>query len=477
LRVVGRTIAAAVVVAAVVGCQPTSQPEAARPNLLVILVDALRADRLGAYGSTRGLTPFLDSLAARGVVFQHAYSAAPWTNASVASLFTSRHVWQHGVTSPGAVLADSEVTVAEALRDHGYATAARTANFLIGQSNGFTQGFASYLSPPPRQVEGFEGEMLWRAGELSGSALEWWRDAQGERGPAFLYLHYVETHAPYAPPAQAVEYVFRGRAWPDIDKVNAISGLFLNLLPADDPNVRDVDGLYDTEVMAIDMALAQFFADLEREGFLPNAVVMITADHGEALWDHGVFGHGGSLFNELIHVPLIVYVPGLDTRVDVSEVVSLIDVAPTLLDFAGIPPPASFSGHSFRALMAPPSWRNLFGFMPRSWQGAGPWPGVALSDMAFNPKSVKEHPTSHHRAVVVGSHKLVTTLDGRTEFYDLARDPLEKAPDGVTETERAALAQALARIGPPPGKDPVVAEVKPLDEQQKQRLRALGYAQ
>jgi arylsulfatase A-like enzyme len=476
LDIVGRTLAAtALAVAVAAGCQRASRAEqGARPNLLVIVVDALRADRLGAYGNRHGLTPFLDSLAARGIVFQNAYAASCWTNPSVASLFTSRPVWQHGVNSFAAVLSASEVTLAEVLAEHGYGTAGGSANLLIGERQGFAQGFGSYVTPWVHAVDGVKANIPARADEISGPVLEWWRREREGRGPAFLYLHYVETHTPYAPPAATIEHVFRGQPWPNIDEVNAVSLLF-GVYPADDRQIRDVQGLYDAEVLAIDGGLARLFADLEREGFLRDAVVVFTADHGEELWDHGRFGHGSTMFNELTRVPLIMLVPGRDTRLDVSEVVSLVDVAPTLLDFAGIAQPPSFAGHSFRALMAPPSWRNLFGLVPRSW--SAPWHDTALSDMGLNGQSAKAHPPDGHlRAIVVGARKLITTRDGGTQYYDLARDAPEKQQGAVTEADRETLVEALGRVGPPAGHDPAAAEVLPVDEEHKARLRALGYA-
>src|SRR5205085_2762249 len=180
---------------------------------------------------------------------------------------------------------------------------------------------------------------------------------------------------------------------------------------------------------AVDAGLGQLFQLLERERFLENAVVVLTADHGEGFWDHGTVGHGSSLFDELIHVPLIMLVPGNDTHVDVDEVVSLVDVAPTVLDLAEIARPASFEGRSMRALMVAPSWRNLFGLIRRLRTRS--WSGTAYSDMALNEESARKlvaatRGPQHLRAVVVGPAKLITTLGGDVQYYDLARDPHEK---------------------------------------------------
>jgi hypothetical protein len=128
--------------------------------------------------------------------------------------------------------------------------------------------------------------------------------------------------------------------------------------------------------------------------------------------------------------------------------------------------------------MVAPSWRNLFGFMPLSWRGEAPWRNAALTDMALNKETAKKlSPSSHRQAVVVGSRKLIISLNGGSEYYDLARDPLEKTTSAFSEAKRASLAQALANLGPPVGQSPAVAEVTPVDEEHKRRLRALGYAE
>src|SRR5579862_4442978 len=354
--------AALVLAVVALGCAPPSPSEP--PNVLLIVVDTLRADRLGAYGSVRRLTPFLDGLASRGIVFQRAYASSCWTNPS---LFTSRSAWQHGVTLLTPVSSD-EVTLAEALAERGYDTAGYSANFLVSEALGYAQGFRVYATPQSRKVAGVERPVPLRAEALNQMVVDWWHDRRSRdaRGPAFVYLQYMEPHWPYAPPAEILERRFGGKGRPDVDAANGAYFL-ANGLPVDDPRVQDLKPLYDAEVLALDTGLARLFQALEREKFLDNAVVVVTADHGEAFWDHGRVGHGGTLFDELIHVPLLVLVPGNQTRVDVGEVVSLVDVAPTVLDLAELARPTSFEGHSLRALMAAPSWRNLFGLVRGEW--------------------------------------------------------------------------------------------------------------
>src|SRR5690242_22307 len=192
------------------------------PNVIVIVIDTLRADRLGSYGNTHGLTPFLDTLGTRGVVFKRAYAQSSWTNPSIASLFTSRFQSQHGVVIPASRLADSEVTLAEVLHARGYATGGFSANALIGNHVGFGQGFDEYqaLWPAPPDATHYHGAKQ-RADSIDDLALQWLdRRGCGATAPFFLYLHYVEPHPPYSPPAEVLKRLYPGRPAPDLDMVS-----------------------------------------------------------------------------------------------------------------------------------------------------------------------------------------------------------------------------------------------------------------
>jgi arylsulfatase A-like enzyme len=440
------------------------------PNLLVIVVDTLRADRLGAYGNTDGLTPFLDSLAARGTVFRHAYAQSSWTNPSVASLITSRFQSQHGIIGFGSVLAATETTLAEALKERGYATAAFTANGLLAARNGFAQGYDAYGAYVIRKVQGGDGKTRWQneTGErVNREALAWLdaRPTTKPTPPALLYLHYVEPHTPYDPSEAALARVFQGRARPDPDTVQKtyFRGVVEPLSPDE---LRGVEDSYDAAVITVDAQLRALFAGLESRGFLDHAVVVVTADHGEEFKDHGFMGHGGTLYEELIHVPLLVVTPGGRARV-VDDVVSLVDVAPTLLELAGIPAPASFAGRSFAPLLGD-------GARP----GDGAEHGEAYSELLTPENLVGERLCSHERAVIVGRRKLILGMTGEREVYDLAADPEERhAEDGAGPDASlllAALDRLRARAHAPGG--PSASQLDPnAQEEIKERLRALGY--
>jgi len=228
--------------------------------------------------------------------------------------------------------------------------------------------------------------------------------------------------------------------------------------------------VYDAEVLAIDDALRVMFEKSGLREFLANAVVVITADHGEAFGSHRLFGHGGSLYNELIHVPLLVIPPGQTRRIDVDDVVQLIDVAPTLLKRARIPVPSRFEG---RPLPGEPAGAADWIAKPWRWLTSWRTPPSAYSEL-FLPNDEDKGPPHHERAIVVGSRKLVVRNDDAIEFYDLARDPTESAADQVPERERDDIRRLFARVkrSRPEGASQPSPKV---DEETRAKLRALGY--
>ncbi len=434
------------------------------PHVLVLVADTLRADRLGAYGNTRDLTPFLDSLAERSYVFHDAYAQSPWTSPSIASLLTSRYPSQHGFESFESLLADEERTLAEVLGDHGFATAGFIANSLLSRKRGFAQGFDSYrvlATPAARPRHRLVSWVTGRADAIDAAALEWLDEGARRGRPVFLYLHYMDTHTPYEPAAPALERIFAGRELPDLEALTD-AHLDARLGGLDEQTRAAVKDAYDAEVLSLDLALGRFFAELERRGFLRNAVVVFTSDHGEEFMDHGFNGHGHSLFDELIRVPLLVSVPGQSARVDVRGAVSLVDLAPTLVELAGGAVPASFAGRSFASLLvaAPESRRKRLPEAP------------AVSEMVVV-NGIRL--TAHARAVVLGPRKLITGVAGESEFYDRSRDPGETDPEGVEQQDRERLRRALESFTKRASQRAAPRRTQPLDATDQEQLRALGY--
>jgi arylsulfatase A-like enzyme len=426
----------------------------APPDILMIVVDTLRADRLGAYGSTRGLTPFLDDLATKATVFRNAYAASSWTPPSVASLFTSRYPSQHRVVMSTSKLSDSETTLAETLASGHYTTAGFSANVRLTAALGFAQGFDVWVHHP-------EGPIKPRGSILRHEGLEWIDGTCAARRPApcFLFLQYMEPHAPYQPQEP---YRSRfGRTGPDTPDIDAANQKLLTfaLSQISDAEADLLESYYDAEVASVDAELQLLFSELQRRHFLDHAIVVITADHGEEFKDHGWFSHGTSLYNETVHVPLIVLTPGPRRVALVDDNVSLVDVAPTLLALAGLPPEPRFEGHSLAALLSDP--RSDGRDAPR----------ILLELERTNTPIDFRRQTA---GIIDGHAKLLVNDTYKTsEVFDLAVDPHELAPQ--KSGSDTVLTQALAAAEATLGRRVAAGEQRSLDEGTKEKLRALGY--
>ena len=445
------------------------------PNVLVILIDTLRADRVGTPQSD-ALTPFLGSLARRGFFFRNAYAQSSWTNPSVASLMTSRYQSQHRVTAFQSVLSPDEVTLGEVLQQHGYATGGFVANFLLRTNLGFGQGFDHYqtYSRSEKTPDGKPGFIKERAERINHEALNWLDglSSQKSRAPVFLYLHYMEPHNPYDPPDEYLDRVRGDRPRPDRIAVNERMG-FPNMGYFTDDQVQAVKDFYDAEVISIDTALRGLFDELAARRFLDNCVVVVVADHGEEFREHGLMGHHQTLYEEVVRIPLIVLVPGHDSGSTVQPVVSLVDVAPTVLDFAGVPAPAAFEGGSLRGVMGLSRGRWWpFGGSDGHTPSGLPLTGIAFSELI---KEGTQRQRPHERAAITGTDKLILNVDGSHEYYDLNADPTESTPQPNPPEARAELGVALTDFIKHTAKQQAVSTAGAIDDETRERMRALGY--
>ena len=469
-RRLGYGAAVALLAALGPGCGGTAVEFPATPvaNALVVVIDTQRADRFGCYGGPAGLTPFLDELAARSIVFHHAYAAAPWTEPSVASILTSRLPSEHGVRLLTSVLPEEETTLPEALHEHGIATQGFTANVLLG-GRGFDQGFEDWTALPMGTDDAFvEPAHLLAAteGVLREAAVTWALGLPPERR-GFLYLQAMRPHFAAVPDGGVLERIAASRGrWPfDVAALQRTWFYLPDQAPPD--QLRDY---YDALVASLDRGLAGLFDDLRRTGFLDRAVVVVTADHGEELFDHGHVGHGYSLYEEVLHVPLLVSLPGQRTRLDVDATVSLLDLAPTLLDLLGLPAPPSFGGRSLRDVVARANGpvarlRHALG-RPAPDERRAPAELVTLGDPAWARK------TPHRRALVGDGRKLLELEGGGYVLLDLRKDPGERSPRLLPADEATAMAPAWVAERTTVDQ---AAPARPLSPEETERLRALGY--
>jgi arylsulfatase A-like enzyme len=430
--------------------QPANAPG---PSVLVLLVDTLRADRLGCYGAGPAQSPNLDRLAASGRVFDDAVSQSSWTVPSVATLFTGLHPRSHGVWGAahdapgdaagiGTYLPDELVTLARAAQHAGVTTFGASANPLVSRGTNFAAGFETFVEfGLERRFGGGDLGRNWASAKDVNDRFVAW--LQRNRGHRFLaYLHYMEPHDPYTPPdappaaAGVRPALARGQVFPVAQKINWHGG---NPLPA--PEVDHLRALYDGEVRAWDAQLGVLLAALERLSVRESTVIIVTADHGEEFQEHGKLRHGVNLYEETIRVPFVVAGPGIAPG-RVPTQIQGIDLFPTVATLLGIMPPAGLPG------------RNVLGAVDRR---------PAFAELGGNLVAVRSD-----------GWKLITRSgDDRRELYDLRADPGERTNRFGTVPEGATLTTLLAGWQDAPPPPPVTGS----DPRIMQKLRALGYVE
>ena len=389
-------------------------PGSPNPNIILISLDALRADHLSCYGYHRDTSPTIDSLATRGIQFNNAVSQAPWTLPAHASIFTSQYMKTHGVSTWRESLGSDAKTMAEILRENGYLTAAIIGGALpLGR--GLNQGFDEY------HATCFDRAVTDPVTNncVHGTVVEWlerYRDA-----PFFLFLHYWDIHDPYTPPAPYdtlydPEYEGSIRGWETLYGWEIlrqrIPGGFEGIGQRD---LEHIIALYDGEIRHTDGYLSRLFTHLRQLKLDKETVIILTSDHGDEFLDHGQTGHGKSLFSELIRVPMIWVFPDGNARgAEVNTLVQTMDILPTLLEYLEIPPPETMEGVSF---------------LPRIFDGEGSDRPAFSEVIGFTPHEGSQY------AILTDSTKLIrSTRYDRYEFYNVLDDPDEKNPVSLYES-------------------------------------------
>jgi len=408
-------------------------PDAPRPHVLLISIDTLRADHLSCYGYGRETSPFLDRLAAQGLLFERAFSSAPWTLPAHLTMLTGLFPAQHGVVSEELSLAPEIPLLAERLSAAGYATLGFYRPSWIHARHGFQRGF-----------DVFQGH------ETAEEARTHVEAELAERDPArptFLFLHLFDVHNgalaegehmiyPSPPPYQ--EYFLPGATERLPDVPPDVLWESENLLDA--AELEALVALYDGGIRHVDAVLSELFGTLARTGWLEHALVIVTSDHGEALGQRGKLTGHGELAQEGLHVPLIVLPPGGGRAGErVRAPVHLGDLVPTVLSATGLAPDARLPGQT---LLAPlPETRSATGtYLPNEFVLR--WP-----------------------------EKYVHRQGGPTAAFDLERDPLELAPR-LVPPERFEALRAELLGGTPAFAAPVPITLQPHEAAE---LRALGY--
>ncbi len=467
-----RATGIAVCFAAALGAAGCAKPKAnpGAPNIVFISIDSLRADHLGAYGYHKPTSPSIDALAAQGVRFQWAISTTSWTLPAHAAMFTGLYDSAHGLVDNGLSLAPAQRTLAEVLKDNGYQTAGFFGGPYLHPTFGVGQGFETYEScMASLETSASEAEVRQQSAQplppshsdvtsprTLAAATSWLARADRDR-PFFLFVHWWDVHYDFLPPPELVELFDPGYQ-------GSITGANFMENPAVRPgmNPRDLQhllALYDAEIRFTDQHIGKLVDALRACGEWENTLFVLTADHGEEFFEHGHKGHQKSLFDEVVHVPLIMVWPGhIPPGTQVKDQVRSIDLMPTMLTAAGVTR------------------------RPRM-QGRDLWPLVAGQELPFEPALLELLVDKRqYRGVRTGGFKVVR-VDPRLAAagFDLLNNPTEALdrqilePDPrvvsgakllVEETERAR--RMLAELG-------AGAEEIELDPAMRERLESLGY--
>ncbi len=417
-------------------------PASPRRVLVWISQDTLRADHLGAYGYRRNTSPHFDARSRGWLLFEDASASASWTLPSMASQFTSLPPSFHGAVLHDLLPDPRAPTLFQELARDGFTVLGVTGNDLITSDLTMTRGFDAlwYLKG---RAEKLSMQLLSALGEWNG-------------GDLALFVHFMDPHAPYLPP-RSTRFLFHrphddpepSSNWESLSKVEA---------PGD---VEHIVALYDENIAYADARIDDLLGALEERGLLQDAVIAYTSDHGEEFREHGGWHHGGTLYQEVLRVPLALRVPGLPGA-RVRQPVSLVDLAPTLLGALGVAAPESFRGHSLLTTLATDG-------------GGGGRPILAETQLTPRGEALLAWRTGSSKLVIHaprGLDKPVTVLS--EQFYDLQSDPgeilrIESDPRGRASRDAALayLMRARRQAGAP--------RPASLDKETLERLQALGY--
>jgi arylsulfatase A-like enzyme len=456
-----------------------------RPNIVLLTIDTLRADRLGCYGHRAHLTPNIDRLANSGIRFDQAISGGSWTQAAFPVLLTSSYAAMYG----GCLgrLAPERPSPIETLASHGYVTGGFSTNLHLSRATGFDRGFLHFVEldpgevdPPLRRIKG--GQRLLKnelthsvlrtfglhmrparlyspAAEVTDSLCQW---LDRVKTPFFAWAHYMDVHWPYHMEETLVHPKEIAQAWQDMLDMHGRSN-FEGRSDRDKPiTAEDRDyfiTLYEKSLQYLDQHIGRLIDQIQNSSHADNTVVILVADHGEEFLDHGRWGHWESnLYDEILKVPLIMWIPNGPHSQVIQQQVRLLDLMPTILDLCGHPPSNDLLGTSMASLLA---------------RGESKYDAEeTISEMRRDPW--------HRVAVRTESFKYIwdSKRPDQPELYDLRNDPGEKQnvrdhfPQEVSRFQSTVDEHRL-RVETT---EPAITVTKPkVDEEVARRLRDLGY--
>ena len=470
-----------------------------KPNVFLAVMDAVRPDHLSCYGYSRKTTPNIDKIAQEGVLFENAFSTAPWTPPSHASMFTGMYASQHGVLGKNLYLDEEVPTVAEIFSSKGYETLGICKNPWVSAQTGLHRGFKKFVSTLSRShLDRFSSRLSlgwitfcletdirfmayhWAYQvRLFQEITRWILNSQKRNKPFFIFVNYLGAHTPYDPPQpfkrkfekihnrntdlQKIRDVFNSRhGYPYVAKKSEVSEKEWDTLKS----------WYDGEIAYIDFFLGKLFDYLKERELYDNTFIVITSDHGENFGEHELANHLFCLYDTLLHVPLVMKFPRyVSVSARIPDIVSTIDIFPTLLNILGVKTKGKFEV----------SGVNLFPFKNRIYHEYlfaeyGP-PVADINDLKrFCPsvdQSICDKYNKSLKCVRTKDFKYIIASDGKEELYNLEKDP-EESQNVINEFPEKAKELKSLLVEELKG-HPIKKRVSTFDEEMRKRLRELGY--
>ena len=396
-------------------------------NIIILVLDTLRSDHLGCYEYFRDTSPEIDKLALRAVRFNNAFASIPITLPSHVSILTGLYPQTAGILFNYGRLSDKTITMAEILQESGYRTAAVVSTAVLKKSKNLNQGFHEYYHN--FGIEELRGKIGWEVKGIAKDAnrlsLDWLEKIKKDE-KFFLFINYYDIHAPYIEhenfknvfnPASSEFSTYLKREW--------------TTMPSPDWK-RKIITYYDRSIAYTDHSVGELWRKLNDMGFRDNTIVIITSDHGNGLYQHhDYWSHGKYLYDEQIKIPLLLLLPDLDEKLEVSRIVETVDILPTVLDLLGATGPIGIDGKSMVPLLEGKDWSK-------------PDRAYAMRKPDDNSGNILPRQFS----VRTPESKLISTFEGKKEFYNLDRDPYEKENIySRTEKKRGRLISDLLSQG------------------------------
>jgi arylsulfatase A-like enzyme len=386
-------------------------------HVVLLTIDALRRDALGLYGSSRGLTPFLDSLAADSLVFSTAHSVAPYTQASFPGILTSSYMFD---TPRAPRLSVKRTLISEALKRKAgmqeITTAAFHSNPYLSGYFGWNRGWDTFYDSMQDEVE---DTSPYIRGNAINQKVDAWLGSVDSGKPLFLWVHYMDVHEPYVPEQEYLDRVDESVELSREQMFALFKEVVLTRDASDPETVQLLKKLYQAHVCEVDTYARQLFQILEKHEVLQDSTVIVTTDHGEEFGEHGGLSHDGKMYSELVHLPQLIFNSPEGRRERSDRLVSGIDIAPTILGLFGLEPETNFQGVSLFPLSAYPD-KGVY--------------GEAVGKLAHKIKET-DKPAYFYRE---GMWKVIYRQEEDSwELYDLEADPQEQTNriDGAPEAQ------------------------------------------